>query len=155
MYSKILVPIDGSAPSMLGLAEAVGLAKLLGSRLALVHVVNEAVYFGPETPPMRFDRLVDELRAAGRATLEKAERFAHEHGLESEKILVESIGGAAADVIVQEAGRRQADLIVMGTHGRRGFKRLALGSDAELVVRGSTIPVLLVREPRSGKLPVD
>jgi nucleotide-binding universal stress UspA family protein len=58
-------------------------------------------------------------------------------------------------VIVQEAQKRGAELIVMGTHGRRGLKRLAFGSDAELVVRRSGVPVLLVREPRRGRLPLD
>lgn len=56
-------------------------------------------------------------------------------------------GIEAADVIVEQAKKREADLIVMGTHGRRGLRRFALGSDAELVVRSSPVPVLLVRGP--------
>jgi nucleotide-binding universal stress UspA family protein len=58
--------------------------------------------------------------------------------------------GRVADVVVEEAAKSGCDLIVMGTHGRRGFSRLALGSDADLVVRSSPVPVLLVRnEPVS------
>jgi nucleotide-binding universal stress UspA family protein len=57
----------------------------------------------------------------------------------------ETIGGPAADTIVREARKQGADLIVLGTHGRRGVRRLVLGSDAEQVVRTSRVPVLLVR----------
>jgi nucleotide-binding universal stress UspA family protein len=54
--------------------------------------------------------------------------------------------GRIATVVVDEARSSGCDLIVMGTHGRRGFNRLALGSDADLVVRESPVPVLLVRD---------
>jgi nucleotide-binding universal stress UspA family protein len=51
------------------------------------------------------------------------------------------------DMILEEARQSGAELIVMGTHGRRGLSRVALGSDAELVLRESSVPVLLVRQP--------
>jgi nucleotide-binding universal stress UspA family protein len=60
--------------------------------------------------------------------------------------MIEKIGAHAWKEIVAEAGQAQVDLIVLGTHGRRGLKRLVMGSDAELVVRHSTVPVLLVRD---------
>jgi len=60
-------------------------------------------------------------------------------------VLRETAGGAAADVIVAEAKKLEAELIVLGTHGRRGMRRLVLGSDSEQVVRTSPVPVLLVR----------
>lgn len=69
-----------------------------------------------------------------------------EHALEPQSVLLESIGARAADLIVDQAREWQVDLIVMGTHGRRGLRRLALGSDAELVVRSASVPVLLIRE---------
>jgi nucleotide-binding universal stress UspA family protein len=62
-----------------------------------------------------------------------------------DSVLLESIGGPAADFIIAQAKQWPADLIVMGTHGRRGLARLAMGSDAEQVVRAMTVPVLLVR----------
>jgi nucleotide-binding universal stress UspA family protein len=68
-----------------------------------------------------------------------------EHALKAESVLLETVGGSAADRIVEQAQKCKADLIVMGTHGRRRLRRLALGSDAELVVRSSPVPVLLVR----------
>lgn len=146
MYKKILVPVDGSAPSMLGLGEAIKLAKSHGSELQLVHVVNELAFTGGvETPVVFLDKLVDSLRADGKAVLDRSERVVREHALEPKSVLLESIGGRAADLIVEQAKKWNADLIVMGTHGRRGFRRLALGSDAEFVVRSAPVPVLLVR----------
>jgi nucleotide-binding universal stress UspA family protein len=67
-----------------------------------------------------------------------------------EQKLIETLGGRTADEIVREAKQWPADLIVLGTHGRRGLKRLAMGSDAEMVLRLAPVPVLMVRdEPES------
>jgi nucleotide-binding universal stress UspA family protein len=145
MYKQLLVPVDGSEPSMLGLAEAIKIAKSHGSKLQLVHVVDELVPLGVDIPAKYIDQFIDALRAQGKEILDKAQRVVFEHALESEGVLLETIGGRAADQIVQLAKQCKADLIVMGTHGRRGLRRLALGSDAELVVRSSPVPVLLVR----------
>ena len=147
MYKQLLVPVDGSEPSMLGLAEAIKIAKSDGSKLHLVHVVDEVVPYGVEIPGRFIEQFVDAVRAQGREVLAKAERMVREHALECEGVLLETIGSRAADVIVEQAKQRKADLIVMGTHGRRGLRRFALGSDAELVVRSSPLPVLLVRGP--------
>ena len=144
MYKKILIPVDGSAASMLGLIEAIKLAKTYNSQLQLVHVVNELVFVTAEAP-VYMDKLIDTLKEQGRAVLSKAESTVREHALKPESVLLESIGGSAADRIVEQAKQWKADLIVMGTHGRRGLRRLALGSDAELVVRSSPVPVLLIR----------
>jgi nucleotide-binding universal stress UspA family protein len=147
MYKQLLVPVDGSEPSMLGLAEAIKIAKSDGSKLHLVHVVDEVVPYGVEIPGRFIEQFVDAVRAQGSEVLAKAERMVREHALECEGVLLETIGSRAADVIVEQAKQRKADLIVMGTHGRRGLRRFALGSDAELVVRSSPLPVLLVRGP--------
>lgn len=145
MYNKILVPIDGSATSMRGLQEAIKLAKQEGATLRLVHVVNELILFGIEGPPMVYSDLLQSLRETGNSTLKKAEAVVREHGIEPQGIILEAVGGRAADHIVEEAKQWAADLIVMGTHGRRGMSRLAMGSDAELVLRSATVPVLMVR----------
>jgi len=147
MYKQLLVPVDGSEPSMLGLAEAIKIAKSDGSKLHLVHVVDEVMPFGVDIPGKYLEQFIDALRVRGKEILGKAERVVFEHALKSEGILLETIGGGAADQIVAHAKHCNADLIVMGTHGRRGLRRLALGSDAELVVRSSPVPVLLVRGP--------
>jgi nucleotide-binding universal stress UspA family protein len=145
MYKQLLVPVDGSEPSMLGLAEAIKIAKSDGSKLRLVHVVDELVPFGAEIPAKFIEQFADAVKAQGKQVLAKSERMVLEHALKADTILLETIGGRAADQIVEHAKQCKADLIVMGTHGRRGLRRLALGSDAELVVRASPVPVLLVR----------
>lgn len=145
MYKQLLVPVDGSDSSMLGLAEAIKIAKGDGSKLHLVHVVDEVMPFGVDIPGKYIDQFIDALRAQGKEILGKAQRVVFEHALKCESVLLETIGAGAADQIVAHAQQCNADLIVMGTHGRRGLRRLALGSDAELVVRSSPIPVLLVR----------
>jgi nucleotide-binding universal stress UspA family protein len=145
MYEKILVPVDGSLPSMLGLKEAIKLAKSLGSQLQLVHVMNEVILTGMESPPGYLDKVLDAMRGEATAVLDEAAREVREHALEPQTVLLESIGSRASDRIVEQAKTWNADLIVMGTHGRRGLQRLALGSDAEFVVRDSPVPVLLVR----------
>ncbi len=145
MYRQLLVPVDGSEPSMLGLAEAIKIAKSDGANLHLVHVVDELLPYGTDVPGNYVEQFIDALRAKGKEVLAKAERVVFEHALKAESVLLETVGGSAADRIVEQAQKCKADLIVMGTHGRRGLRRLALGSDAELVVRSSPVPVLLVR----------
>jgi nucleotide-binding universal stress UspA family protein len=84
-------------------------------------------------------------RCAGKAILARAEQLSRERGVEADQVLVDSIGEPAAGWIVTQSKEWEADLIVMGTHGRRGFRRLAIGADAEEVLRAAAIPVLLVR----------
>src|SRR5688572_15799838 len=101
MYDRILVPIDGSAPSMLGLQEAVRLAQAMGSKLTLLHVVNELVLLAAETPGLYMEKVIESIRKEGHALLDKAERLVREHGLEAERVIMEMIGGSAADEIVK------------------------------------------------------
>jgi nucleotide-binding universal stress UspA family protein len=81
----------------------------------------------------------------GERVLAKAAAAARAKGVKAQILMPEIMGGPAAAEIVRQAKKVGADLIVLGTHGRRGMKRLALGSDAENVVRNSKVPVLLVR----------
>ncbi len=145
MYGKILVPVDGSGTSTCGLGEAIKVAKNFGGRIRLVHVVNEFIIDGVYSPGMYAADLFQSLRDTGKTILAEAEALVRQSGVEVDSVLLESIGGPAADFIIAEAKQWAADLIVMGTHGRRGLARLAMGSDAEQVVRAMTVPVLLVR----------
>lgn len=145
MYQKILVPIDGSETSMAGLNEAVKLAKSQGGQVRVFHVVNEFVLDYSYGAGLYGTDLIESLREEGKQIIRKAEAFVLEQGVKVDGVLLESIGGPAADFIVGQATQWPADLIVMGTHGRRGLRRLALGSDAEEVVHESPVPVLLVR----------
>jgi nucleotide-binding universal stress UspA family protein len=146
MYSKILVPVDGSDTSMRGLNEAIKIAKDQGSTICLVHIVNEFIFDYSYSPAPYATNLIESLRERGKAVLADTASLVRKQGLEPATVLLESIGGPAADLIAEQAREYHAELIVMGTHGRRGVRRLALGSDAEQVVRIAPVPVLLVRE---------
>jgi nucleotide-binding universal stress UspA family protein len=149
MYKRILVPVDGSSTSLRGLDEAIRLAKTSQASLHLVHVVNEFIidagYAGLVTP-----QLIDSMREGGKRVLADAEAVVRRHDVVFDSALEETIGGRAADCIVAQAKHWRADLIVMGTHGRHGLRRLVMGSDAELVLRFSPVPVLMVRDAAEG-----
>ncbi len=128
MYRRILVPVDGSASADHALAHAIALAQAQAATLKLVFVAGE-----------------DEI---SRQILGMAAAKARNAGLQPESGLLvrlptEEIGG----VILQEAGNWSADLIVIGTHGRRGLAHALVGSVAERVIRAATVPVLVVRQP--------
>lgn len=145
MYERILIPTDGSATSNVGLDEAIRLAKTLGSRVRIAHVVNEASLVGPYPVGATFDRMLEELRAHGESILSSAEAKARGAGVPVDTKLLEAYGGGAGEPILHEAASWPADLIVCGTHGRRGLRRIVLGSDAEHILRLSPVPVMLVR----------
>ncbi len=152
MFRKILVPIDGSAASSRGLDLAIKLSRDQGATLSLLHVVDDLIAARglddtTDTRAAHFRDLRDRLRIEGEKTLAKAEAKVRKSGVASESAVRESLGGSVADAIVDQARKRRADLIVLGTHGRRGLARLVMGSDAETVLRTAPVPVLLVRSP--------
>jgi nucleotide-binding universal stress UspA family protein len=144
-YRKILVAVDGSAASMKGLREAIRLAKSEKARLVLVHVVDQFYAFAPLDGMAPGVDLLPMLKEGGQKVLARAKRAADAAKVKSTAVLREMLSGPAAGPIVREARKQGADLIVLGTHGRRGVRRLVLGSDAEQVVRSASVPVLLVR----------
>lgn len=145
MYKRILVPIDGSATSARGLREALRLAKDQGARIRLVHVVDESMALGLAESGVDLEPMLEGLVASGKRILGRAADAARKAGVRAETQLYESMAGSAAATIVRDARKWRADLIAMGTHGRRGLRRVVLGSDAEHVLREATVPVLLVR----------
>lgn len=151
MYHRILVPLDGSATAERGLREAIGLAAEQKARLSLLHVADNFPMLVEMSSVTSYQEMLNELRRYGEDVLAKAKRAAAEAGVQADTLLREVTQGRIADVIIDEAKKTGCGLIVMGTHGRRGFSRLTLGSEAERVVRSSTVPVLLVRldEPKS------
>jgi nucleotide-binding universal stress UspA family protein len=151
MYKRILVAVDGSPTSLRGLDEAVRFAKATRGRLLLVHVVNELIVDPNFAPSVYYESIILSLQAAGQQVLEQASSAVRKAEVPCEQKLVETLGARVADELVREAREWKADLIVLGTHGRRGLKRLAMGSDAELVLRMSPVPVLLVRDQPEGK----
>lgn len=151
MYKRILVPLDGSHTSKRGLAEAMRLAQYCEAQLRLIHVIDNFVV----VPALEGGRQVVDVqksfRTSGALLLADAEKLARKRGLAADTVMLEIVGGRAAEVIVAQAKKWRADLIVLGTHGRRGLSRLMMGSDAEQVIRAATMPVLTVRSAASGR----
>jgi len=146
MYAKILVPVDGSPTSNLGLDEAIKLAKETGARLKLLTVVDIwALAAAPEAFTGATPELLTLLKDGGAAILASAKDRVDAAGLACDTLLADSLEGRVCDLVVEEATRWGAELIVIGTHGRRGVGRMVLGSDAEQIVRLAPVPVLLVR----------
>lgn len=148
-YKRILVPIDGSATAKAGLKEALKLAKTPGTRLRLLHVVDESPLLSLPEAGYTIDTVIDDLKRSGKELLANVAKTVAAQGAKCETALIESMGVRVADQITADAQSWRADLIVIGTHGRRGMQRLLMGSDAELVVRNTTIPVLLVHGPQA------
>lgn len=146
MYQRILVPIDGSPTAALGLAEAVKLGSLTGAQLRLIHVVDELSFALSASQGMTLTGdVLGMLREAGAEILSQGAAAVKAAGLAVDTVLKDSFAGRVSDLVIDEAGLWPADLIVLGTHGRRGVGRLFMGSDAETIVRSAQIPVLLVR----------
>lgn len=151
MYKRIVVAVDGSRAAALGLKEAVALAKDQKARLLLVHVVDEHLLVPALDAFAGAAAAIEAMRASGHKIVEKAREYARGQGVTCDSAVLETLAAPAADVIVKQARKWRADLLVLGTHGRRGLRRLVLGSDAEQVVRNSPVPVLLVRNPNPAR----
>jgi nucleotide-binding universal stress UspA family protein len=146
MYQRILVPLDGSATSERGLREAIKLAGAQHATLFFLHVIDDFRMLVEMTSVRSYDEMLKGLRQYGLEILAKARHAAELAGVHRESLLREVTNERVAQVIVEQAKQHGCDLIVMGTHGRRGFNRIAMGSEAEQVARTSTVPVLLVRQ---------
>jgi len=134
---------------MRGLTHAVGLAKDQKAQLRILHIVDANLPTPLMKEPTSADYLAPilySLRAEGKTVLRGAAAAAKKGGASAETAQVESRGRTVSDVILADAKRSKCDVIVMGTHGRRGLNRLLLGSDAERVLRESPVPVLLTRQ---------
>ncbi|WP_116519833.1 universal stress protein [Achromobacter insuavis] len=148
MYQRILVPVDGSPTSERGLQEAIRLARLTHANLRLIHVIDEMSFMlGIDAYGYAAGELLDLLRKDGTEILQQASATVRAQGVPVDSVLYENLDKTVQQRIVAEAEIWKADLIVIGTHGRRGVRRLVLGSSAEGVLRASPVPVLLVRAP--------
>ena len=145
MYRRILVPIDGSDTAQRGLQEALGLAKAFDSSLVLLHVVEYYPMMMEMATATTWEQITTDLRTYGQQVLERAHDAAKAAGVASEAHLEDAAAARVCDVIVDQAREHQCDLIVMGTHGRRGIEHALIGSDAERVIRMSAVPLLLVK----------
>jgi nucleotide-binding universal stress UspA family protein len=148
MYQRILVPFDGSATSSRGLDEAIGIATLTGASLRLIHMLDILEFTsGFETAAVYTDHVVPFMRRAGEEILQGGKARAENAGVRADTVLLDGMKTRLCDAVAEQARAWGAELIVIGTHGRRGVGRMLLGSDAEQIARTSIAPVLLVRAP--------
>ena len=150
LAKKILAPTDFSSASEAALDEAVGLARVMGATVTLMNV-----YQLPQPipdPQMAFGAgIIEEAEGAARQQLERTRTALRKRHTNCPPIELNLALGGPCDEIVAEASRGGYDLVVMGTHGRTGFKRMLVGSVAERVVRLCPIPVLTVHSAADGK----
>lgn len=146
MYEKILIAFDGSETSKLALAEALRIARLTGGQLCVAHVIDVVAPFGMGLTYVPADLLAS-YREEAKERLKAARSEAHAAGVKCETELLEVAGitQSVADCLQGCASRFGAQLVVLGTHGRRGVRRAIIGSVAEEFVRNADCPVLLVR----------
>jgi nucleotide-binding universal stress UspA family protein len=145
VYKRILVPLDGSETAWNALETAEQLAVDMAAELRPVYVIDVPV-LAFDSPGFDPTIIRDAYAEEGRRVTAQAEARMKQRGVAG-AARVEEVAGPGEDVaerILIIAGDWHADLIVMGTHGRRGLRRLVLGSVAERVLRSTTLPVLLV-----------
>ena len=149
MYSRILAATDGSETSELAIEQAARLAVDQHAQLRIVHVIEQSRLAFAAAGPVAVDleAIVDALRKSGQAALERGRTIARQHGVQAEAAIIgdDAVDDRVAVVLADEARRWKADLIVLGTHGRRGINHLLMGSVAEAVARVAPAHVLLVR----------
>ncbi len=146
MYRRILVPVDGTPTSRRGLEAAIRMASLTGATVRLIHVLDELVFATGFEPAATYEHdVLPRIRRNGARILEEARALVAVAGIAADTVLSECFARRTSDVILEAAKDWNADFIVIGTHGRRGVSRLLLGSDAEDVLRGASVPILLIR----------
>lgn len=148
MYKRILVALDGSETSTRALQAALQQAAQNQGRVRLVHVVEELAYLSGFDPYGAYSSdLVKVLRENGTKVLEDGMAAARAAGVEADTVLYDNFGERLAEVVADAARGWEADLIVVGTHGRRGMGRVLMGSGAEQIIRLAPAPVLVIRSP--------
>ncbi|MCG9024427.1 universal stress protein [Laribacter hongkongensis] len=145
MYKRLYVPIDDSSTSKRALDEAVRFLKGSDAVLKVVHVIDLAQYGWGGAEFLDATELQKNIKEAGENVLKGAIEWLGEQGVTCETALLESWGDKIAEVLVEDADKWNADLIVMGTHGWGEFMNLIMGSVAEGVLRKSDVPVMLLR----------
>ena len=141
MYSEILVPTDGSPASDAAIEHAIDLAEQYGARLHALYVVDGAAYSSLEAGA---EVVVEALESEGEEATRRVADAAADAGVECVTSVTSGTAYRSIHDYVDEHG---IDVVVMGTHGRKGIDRYLLGSVTERVVRTSDVPVLTVRQP--------
>ncbi len=147
MYQRILVPTDGSALSKKAVTSAIALAQLCGAELVALKVVPRypQSYFegGIALAPAEVKQVEKTWGDAGQAVVDAVKKAAAAKGITTKAVVVRS--DVVSDAILAAAKKHKCDVVVMASHGRKGLKRLLLGSETQHVLTHSTIPVLVLR----------
>ena len=144
MYKHILIPIDGSSCSELATQQGLALAKSVGAQVTFIYVLEDPVIRGHANSdiPSYILEFYKNDKEFGETFLDQAMLSASKKGVVATKVLLEKQDPATAILNASI----EADLIIIATHGHRGFKRAIFGSVAETVIRHVTIPCLIIRE---------
>jgi nucleotide-binding universal stress UspA family protein len=152
MFKRILVPIDGSHTATRALVAALQLARDGGGRVRLVNVVEDVLSADSYGASGAYSQdLLLALREGGERVLANGKKVAESAGVEADTMLCDQFGGRLGEVVAGAAKLWNADLVVVGTHGRRGMGRVFLGSGAEQIIRLSPVPVLVFRAPEDAQ----
>lgn len=147
MYKKILVATDGSTLSKKAVTSAISLAATLGAELVALKVVPRypQSYFegGLALQADEVSRVENQWALDGQAIVDAVEKTAASKGVKTKAVTAKS--DLVSEAIIATAKKQKCDLIIMASHGRRGIKRLLLGSETQLVLTHSHIPVLVLR----------
>ena len=144
MFNHILVPIDGSETSMLAVSKASGLALAFGSRITLIHVVDNYPFIGVGADyALGQTEYLAAATSSANAALARGVAALAAEGLHSDQRVID--GHVVHEGIVDTAIAIGADLIVMGSHGRTGIEKLLLGSVTQRVLQDAKVPVLVVK----------
>lgn len=145
MFKHILVPVDGSSTSHLAVEKAIGLAKAFGSRVSSIFVIDPYPFTGVGTDfAYGQAEYLSAATAEANAAIKDAKATFDAAGISVETSVIEA--HAAWRGVVQAAESMQADLIVMGSHGRSGLEKLVLGSVTQAVLSHTRLPVMVVRD---------
>jgi nucleotide-binding universal stress UspA family protein len=144
-FKRILVPCDGSEVSNRALVSALQLARDGGGQVRLLHVLDQLDYFAGGYEYVGAS-VLEELQRQARKVIEDAAAICQSAGVPYDSVLLDEPGGRLGDKVAEQALAWDADLVVVGTHGRKGLSRAMLGSGAEQIVRFAPVPVLVVRE---------
>lgn len=147
MYQRILVATDGSPLSKKAVRSALGLASALGADLVALNVV-------PRYPMSYFEgnvsitlqevgRIEKQWATEGQAMVDAVQQAAQAEGIQAKAVIARS--NLVAEAIMAAAKKHKCDLIVMASHGRKGLKRVLLGSETQHVLAHSSTPVLVLR----------
>lgn len=147
MYQKILVATDGTPLSKKAVRSAIGLAAALGAELVALYVVPRypVSYFegGITVSTQDVARIEKQWADQGQAVVDDVQQAAQSQGVKAKALVSKS--DLVAESIMAAAKKQKCDLIVMASHGRKGFKRILLGSETQHVLTHSSVPVLVLR----------